>query len=182
MNHLKIILMSLIGYFYNNIVTYIPSHIIRKYCLIMFGGKIGHHTRIDMCGYIGRVTKLNIGNYTHINRGCILQAFGGITIGNSVSISHRCNIISGGHDVNSPTFEGDHQPIVIGDYVWIGVGATILKGVTIGKGAVVAAGYIINCLCYGCIEVIVSDHGRCSSSSWIKSMHGRNVESSCNFL
>ena len=74
MNHLKIILMSLIGYFYNNIVTYIPSHIIRKYCLIMFGGKIGHHTRIDMCGYIGRVTKLNIGNYTHINRGCILQA------------------------------------------------------------------------------------------------------------
>ena len=87
MNHLKIILMSLIGYFYNNIVTYIPSHIIRKYCLIMFGGKIGHHTRIDMCGYIGRVTKLNIGNYTHINRGCILQAFGGITIGNSVSIT-----------------------------------------------------------------------------------------------
>ena len=143
MNHLKIILMSLIGYFYNNIVTYIPSHIIRKYCLIMFGGKIGHHTRIDMCGYIGRVTKLNIGNYTHINRGCILQAFGGITIGNSVSISHRCNIISGGHDVNSPTFEGDNQPIVIGDYVWIGVGATILKGVTIGKGAVVAAGAVV---------------------------------------
>lgn len=64
-------------------------------------------------------------------------------IGNSVSISHRCNIISGGHDVNSPTFEGDHQPIVIGDYVWIGVGATILKGVTIGKGAVVAAGAVV---------------------------------------
>ena len=62
MNHLKNILASLIGYFYNNIVTYIPSHIIRKYCLIMFGSKIGHHTRIDMCGYIGRVTKLNIGN------------------------------------------------------------------------------------------------------------------------
>ena len=61
MNHLKNILASLIGYFYNNIVTYIPSHIIRKYCLIMFGSKIGHHTRIDMCGYIGRVTKLNIG-------------------------------------------------------------------------------------------------------------------------
>jgi len=51
--------------------------------------------------------------------------------------------ISGGHDVNSPTFEGDHQPIVIGDYVWIGVGATILKGVTIGKGAVVAAGAVV---------------------------------------
>ena len=119
--------MSLICYFYNNIVTYIPSHVIRKYCLIMFGSKIGHHTRIDMCAYISRITKLNIGNNTHINRGCILQALGGITIGNNVSISHRCNIISGGHDVNSPTFEGDHQPIVICDYVWIGVGATILN-------------------------------------------------------
>lgn len=51
--------------------------------------------------------------------------------------------MSGGHDMNSPSFEGRHRPIVICDYAWIGVGATILQGVTIGEGAVVAAGAVV---------------------------------------
>ena len=51
--------------------------------------------------------------------------------------------MSGGHDMNSPSFEGRHQPILICDYVWIGVGVTVLSGVTVGEGAVVAAGSVV---------------------------------------
>lgn len=51
--------------------------------------------------------------------------------------------MSGGHDLNSPSFEGRHLPIIIKDHVWIGVGATVLQGVTIGEGAVVAAGAVV---------------------------------------
>ena len=51
--------------------------------------------------------------------------------------------MSGGHKVNSSTFEGEHLPIVINDYVWVGVSAVILKGVTIGEGAVIAAGAVV---------------------------------------
>ena len=59
------------------------------------------------------------------------------------TISFNVCIISGGHKVNSRTFEGEHLPIIIGDYVWVGVNATILKGVKIGDGAVVAAGAVV---------------------------------------
>jgi len=45
--------------------------------------------------------------------------------------------------MNSPKFEYNPRPIVIEDYVWIGVGATILPGVKLGKGAVVAAGAVV---------------------------------------
>lgn len=140
---MKRICSIIIHYIFNNIVTYIPSHTIRNIYLKCFKCKIGNKSRLDLTTYINRISKLQIGNNTHINRGCIIRASGGVTIGNNVSISYRCNIMSGGHIINSPTFEGEHKPIVIEDYVWLGVGVTILKGVTIGTGAVVAAGAVV---------------------------------------
>ena len=134
---------AIIHYIFNNIITYIPSHTIRNIYLKCFKCRIGNKSRLDLTTYINRISNLQIGHNTHINRGCILRADGGITIGNNVSISYNCNFMSGGHIVNSPTFEGEHKPIIIEDYVWIGVGATILKGVTIGTGAVVAAGSVV---------------------------------------
>lgn len=47
------------------------------------------------------------------------------------------------HDVQSSTFGYVSAPITICDYVWGGINATILKGVTIGEGAVVAAGAVV---------------------------------------
>ena len=130
-------------YLFNNIIAYIPSHYIRKMILRIVGGKIGKRSRIDIGCFIALPRKLTIGESTHINRGCILQPFAPIIIGNNVSISHRCNIMAGGHDVNSVDFAGDHRPIQIDDYVWIGVGATVLRGVHIGEGAVVCAGAVV---------------------------------------
>jgi acetyltransferase-like isoleucine patch superfamily enzyme len=72
-----------------------------------------------------------------------LDARANLTIGDSVSISHRVNIITGSHDYQKPDFPSNKKPIVIDDYVWIGVGATILSGVHIGKGAVVCAGAVV---------------------------------------
>lgn len=141
---MKVLCAAVVYYMYNNIVTHVPSHIIRNFYLKCCGCKIGKRSRLDLNCLVNRTTHLCIGDYTHINHGCLLRADGGIKIGNSVSISYRCNIMSGGHKVNSSTFEGEHKPIVIEDYVWIGVGVTILKGVTVGRGAVVAAGAVVH--------------------------------------
>ena len=135
--------LGIIQYFYNNIVTYIPSHNLRIFVLRCFNATIGKHSRIDMGAYIVRPTKLTIGTHTHINRGCVIQCAAPIEIGDNVSISFRCNIIAGGHDVNSPYFKGEHKPIKIGNHVWIGAAATILRGVTVGDGAVVCAGAVV---------------------------------------
>lgn len=54
----------------------------------LLGVKIGKRAIIDMGYYILGSTRLIIGEKCHINRQCMLDARGGITIGNNVSISH----------------------------------------------------------------------------------------------
>jgi len=98
---------------------------------------------MNMSQYFFYINRLKIGKHTHINRGCFFDARAGINIGNNVSISHQVSLLTGGHDVHSSDFSGIFRPIDIKDYVWIGVNATILQGVTIGEGAVVAAGAVV---------------------------------------
>lgn len=64
-----------------------------------------------------------------------------ITIGNDVAISHNVTIM----DADFHNIEGisDCDPVKIGDHVWIGTKATILKGVSIGNGAIIAAGAVV---------------------------------------
>jgi acetyltransferase-like isoleucine patch superfamily enzyme len=66
-----------------------------------------------------------------------------ITIGDGVAISKGVTIRdSDNHSINGSG--GPGAPIRIGNHVWIGVHAVILKGVSIGDGAVVAAGAVVN--------------------------------------
>lgn len=111
------------------------------------GAKIGKRSIVDMNSYFLSPEKLSIGNRSHINRHCTIDARGGVTIKNKVSISHNVTLCSAGHDCQSPDFDYISAPIIIEDYVWIGINATILKGVTIGRGAVIAAGSVVTKNC-----------------------------------
>lgn len=130
-------------YTLNDILPHIPSWTLRRFWMRCLKMKIGKGTFIMKRNYIMTPQQLTIGDYSHINRGCLLDARGGITIGNSVSISHNVSIMSGSHDYNSKTFRGRFLPIKIEDYVWIGNNAIIQQDVTIGKGAVVCAGAVV---------------------------------------
>lgn len=90
-----------------------------------------------------RPNNLRIGNYTHINRGCTIDARGGITIGNNVSVSHGVTLLTGTHDYRSPHFRAAYLPITIDNYAWLGANCTILSNVHVGEGAVVAAGAVV---------------------------------------
>ena len=74
-----------------------------------------------------------------INQNCRLDNRGGISIGLNVSISPEVHLITADHDMDDPLGGGRTGEITIGDFVFIGSRATILPGVTIGEGAVVAA-------------------------------------------
>lgn len=130
-------------YMINDVLPHIPFWSCRRPYLRMIGTKIGRKSFIMKRNYFMDPWRLTIGEYSHINRDCIIDARAGITIGNNVSISHRVNLMTGGHDPKSPDFSGSHAGIVIDDYVWLGVGCTVLKGVHIGEGAVVAAGAVV---------------------------------------
>ena len=60
-----------------------------------------------------------------------------------VKIGKAADWIGGSHDIEDPDFKADFRPINIGHHCWIGTGAIVLQGVTIGDGAVVAAGAVV---------------------------------------
>ena len=74
-----------------------------------------------------------------IGGGCFFQSRAKIKIGKHVNLSGYSFYLTGSHDLNSPDFKPIYAPIVIGDYAWVGTNCTVLPGVTIGEGAVVAA-------------------------------------------
>lgn len=90
---------------------------------------------------------ISLGDNVFINQQCILVGDEKITIGNNVKIGFRCMLITSNNEVhiNPETNERIHynEPITIEDDVWIGAGAIILPGVTIGRGSVVAAGAVV---------------------------------------
>ena len=133
----------ILEYMVNSIIPHIPFWSWRRCLLRLAGMKFGEGSFIMKRNYFMNANLISIGKHSHVNTQCILDGRGGITIGSSVSISHRVNIMTGSHDYKSTNFQGIFKPIVIEDYAWIGVGATILQGVTIGRGAVVCAGAVV---------------------------------------
>lgn len=129
--------------FVNNGIAYFPNAAVRRLFCRLLGMKIGKGSELAMGVYLQMPSRVTIGRDTYINRGVWLDGRGIVRIGNSVTISPRVTISSAGHDVQSATFEYVSAPISIGDYAWVGINATILKGVTIGEGAVVAAGAVV---------------------------------------
>lgn len=132
-----------VDYIPNSILAHIPFWNMRRLYLKSIGVKIGKKSLIMRHNLFISPRGLVVGDATHINQGCILDARGRLTIGNNVSISHRVSIMTGGHDHQSRHFLGKYKSITIDDYAWIGVGASILQGVKIGKGAVVCAGAVV---------------------------------------
>lgn len=97
----------------------------------------------------GDCAALEIDDFTYIGEGNNLRAAGGIRIGANCLISQGVSIISSLHSTgrDSPITDQpartDRKGVMIHDDVWVGTNSTILPGVTIGKGAIVAAGSVV---------------------------------------
>lgn len=107
--------------------------------------KFGESSRVH-----GRISlrypeNIELGNFTTLNEGVILDARSTIKIGNHVHISYGTVITTGTLKLDKNYKERIHfsKQIVIEDGVWIGSRSTILPGVTIGEGSIVAAGSVV---------------------------------------
>ena len=87
---------------------------------------------------------ITVGNNVFINSGCTFQDQGGIVLGEGTLVGHQVSIATINHDLD-PDDRGSmtFRPVMIGKNVWIGDHASILPGVTIGDGAVIAAGAVV---------------------------------------
>lgn len=91
-------------------------------------------------------TRLHVGHVCTINIGCFFDLHDSITVGDNVGIGHEVMILTATHHLGPASRRiGDltSAPVKIDDGAWIGARCLILPGVTIGKGAVVAAGSVV---------------------------------------
>lgn len=107
--------------------------------LRLAGAQIGRRSSILRGTTVLEPGHLIIGDNCSIGFRCMLDARGSLTVGDNVVIASDTHIIAGYHDINDPGFAAIPEDVVIEDYVWIASRATILSGVTLGRGSVVTA-------------------------------------------
>ena len=103
---------------------------------------IGEGSRVNTPLTGVRFNEVKIGKNCVIMNGCLMMAAGGITIEDEAMIAANCQLISNNHDLEN-RWVITCKPVHIGKRAWIGAGATILPGVTIGDNAVVGAGSVV---------------------------------------
>lgn len=148
---LSLFAAHVLNYVTNHLVGRIPSYALRR---AWYGGvmgiAMGAGSSVQLGCYLwsygprsNRRNRTAIGARTIVNRGCCLDARSGLRIGDDVSISPEVALLTTQHDVNSHDFALQGRAVVIEDHVWIGMRAMVMPGVTIGRGAVVAAGAVV---------------------------------------
>ena len=124
-------------------IGWLPFHTLRISLLRLLKANVNWRVGLYRGFEIRSPRKLKIGRGTIIGHNALLDARMGLTIGNNVNISNEVMIWTLHHDYNAADFAQTGQHVIIEDYVWVCSRAIILPGVTIGKGAVVAAGAVV---------------------------------------
>lgn len=110
-------------------------------------GKVGENSFVGNNFHCDFGRNIRVGNNFHADYNCTMLDIGGITIGDNCLIGPDVGLYTAGHQLEPEgrTDEGYAAPIEIEDDVWIGGHCTILPGVTIGHGSVIAAGSVVIC-------------------------------------
>ncbi|MCX6168372.1 MAG: acyltransferase [Ignavibacteriales bacterium] len=147
MKKIKLFIKALRWFFFNRIVLKFPFSSIRLFFLkyyLVFGKNTNILTHVEILNQSFKKTQIVIGNNSIINSYCILDGrTGRIIIGNNVDIAREAAIFTLEHDPNSDYYQTISGDVIIEDYVWISSRATILPGVKIGRGAIVASNAVV---------------------------------------
>jgi maltose O-acetyltransferase len=98
--------------------------------------------------FIRAPEKMKIGDGVFIGANCHIDAIGGLQLGNCCALASNTTIITLEHHYRgAESIPWDEvriiKPVVIEDYVWIGMNVSILPGVTIGEGAIIGLGAVV---------------------------------------
>ena len=115
----------------------------RVLLLRLFGAKVGRRVIIRPSARITYPWKVEIGDYSWVGDNCELYSLGDIKIGENVVISQGSYLCGGSHRIDDVEFTIYAKQISVEDEAWIAAEAFIHPGVTIGRGAVVAARSVV---------------------------------------
>ena len=103
---------------------------------------MGEGSRVGTPITVVRPHMVKIGKNVVVMPGCLMMAAGGITIEDGAMIAANVQLISNNHDLYERHII-TCKPVHIGKNAWIGAGASILPGVTVGDNAVVGAASVV---------------------------------------
>ena len=109
----------------------------------LFYNQIGENSIIYNQLIVVRPKNVKIGKNVTVMNGVLMMSAGGITIEDNVLIAANVQLISNNHDPYD-RYVITCKPILIKEGAWIGAGATLLPGVTIGKNAIVGANSLVS--------------------------------------
>jgi len=124
--------------------------LVKRYALLKTLAKsVGDNVSVFPDVYLQNVQEMEIGNNVSFQPMVYIEAYGGVKIGNDVSLAEGASLFSVNHgfdDLNIPIKDQPLTalPIEIESNVWIGAKATILGGVKIANGTIVAAGAVVS--------------------------------------
>ena len=135
---------AFVSYVFNRFLMHIPSGAVRRALLRLRVAKMGKGVGLLIGVELRKGRNVFIGDRVVINKGVLLDGRGGqLIIGDDVDIAQETNIWTLQHDVHSDTHADQGGDVVIEDHVWIASRVTILPGVRIGRGAVVACNAVV---------------------------------------
>jgi maltose O-acetyltransferase len=133
--------------FFLHCVGMIPSHHLRRFFYRLSGIRIGAGSTIHMYMRLYDPRNIIIGDDTIVGEFAVLDGREKLIIGNHVALATGVMIYNSEHNIEAEHFAADEgiasASVAIGDYVFIGPRAILLPGVSIGKGAIVAAGAVV---------------------------------------
>ncbi|SOE02842.1 DapH/DapD/GlmU-related protein [Blastococcus haudaquaticus] len=111
----------------------------------ILGGPVPAGVTIYPPFYTDHGLRLDLAERVFVNQGCTFLDYAGIRLGEGVMVGPKATFITMGHPVDPAERRRflTGAPIDVAENVWIGAGATILPGVSIGRDAVVAAGAVV---------------------------------------
>lgn len=122
----------------------IPFHFIRLFFISRKVNTLGKKCSFLMGVEFRNSKNIHIGNNCIFNKNVLLDGRGGkLIIGNNVDIAQETNIWTLQHNVNDNNHLSVGKDVIIEDYVWIASRVTVLPGVKIGRGAVIAANSVV---------------------------------------
>lgn len=109
-------------------------------------GNLGAGVHIKPPLYVDYGTYITVGARTFANYGLVALDVARITIGQDVQIGPNVQLLTPTHPMKADLRRAKYEagkPIVISDNVWLGGGAIVLPGVTIGENSVIGAGAVV---------------------------------------
>ena len=122
---------------------WVPFYGLKRWVLRQFGAQIGRGVVIKPHVRIKFPWRCRIGDHCWIGEDVWIDNLAAVRLANDICVSQGAYLCTGSHDHRRATFDLIVKPIEVGSSAWIGAKAIVLPGVTIGPGAVVAAGSVV---------------------------------------